>query len=117
MDQKRIENVSKMIRLLSGNTQYEMSEIARKLEVSQRSAYRYLDTLMMAGHEIHKVRGSIYKMDSLPLAWVGNGNVFQFTDQEVCALKTEVGSMDPVRRFCGGFPGEVEIITNKKITV
>lgn len=76
MDQLRIENVSKMIRFLSGNSGYKMEELAQKLGVSLRTAYRYMDTLRTAGYDIYRVKSSIYRMDSLPLAWVGNGNVF-----------------------------------------
>ena len=44
MDQPIIERMLRLLALLSGNIEYTVDELAGKLEMSQRTIYRYIDT-------------------------------------------------------------------------
>lgn len=94
MDQLRIENLGRIMRLLSGNISYTVQQLADKLDVSVRTIYRYIDTLKNAGFEIVSIQKTIFRLKDLPLSWVGNGNVFYFTDQEVDLLKAMIVCLD-----------------------
>ena len=62
MDQPKIERLLRLIKLLTGNVNYTVDEIARKLEMSRRTVYRYIDTLKSAGFVIRRVDDSFHML-------------------------------------------------------
>jgi len=94
MDQDRIENLGRLMRLLSGNITCSVHDLAEMLGVSIRTVYRYIDTLKSAGFEIVNLQKTVFRLKELPLSWVGNGNVFYFTNQEVELMKVLVAGLD-----------------------
>ena len=49
MDQPRIERMLRLMRYMSGNINYSVEELAEKLDMSERTIYRYIDTFRGAG--------------------------------------------------------------------
>ena len=62
MDQPKIERLLRLIKLLTGNVNYTVDELAYKLEMSRRTVYRYIDTLKSAGFVIRRVDDSFHML-------------------------------------------------------
>ena len=56
MEQPRIERMLRLMKLMSGNTNYTIGELAKKLGITYRSVYRYLETFESSGFVVEKVR-------------------------------------------------------------
>ncbi len=63
MEHTSIERLARLIRILARNTRHTVAEIAKKLETSERTAYRYILTLKIAGVNVIKRFGSVYAID------------------------------------------------------
>ena len=50
------------MKLMSGNTNYTIGELAKKLGITYRSVYRYIDTFENSGFVVDKVRKNVYKL-------------------------------------------------------
>lgn len=61
MDQPRISRLLDLLSLLMGNVYYTVDDLARRLGLSRRSIYRYLETLRDAGFDVMK-SGDCYRM-------------------------------------------------------
>ncbi|MBR5562680.1 MAG: HTH domain-containing protein, partial [Bacteroidales bacterium] len=44
MDQPKIERMLRLMKMMAGNRNYTIDELAEKLGTSYRSIYRYIDT-------------------------------------------------------------------------
>ena len=66
MEHASIERVLRLIRLMGGNINYTIDELAEKLHTSERTVYRYIDTLKEAGFVVQKVRGAYYRIMKIP---------------------------------------------------
>ncbi len=53
MDQPRVECVFRLMRLMAGNTYYTIEELAKKLDITERSVYG-LETVVL-GASVHFV--------------------------------------------------------------
>lgn len=85
-DQAKIRRILKFINLLTSNRSYKISEIAYRLEVNERTAYRYVESFENAGFVFHK-ENSRYRL----ITDKGEGrkidNLFHFTEEEVIVLQ------------------------------
>lgn len=59
MDQTKIERILRLMKMLTTNVNYSIDDIADKLELTQRTVYRYLDSLENAGFVLQKSRKCI----------------------------------------------------------
>ena len=66
MEQPRIERMLRLMKLMSGNTNYTIGELAKKLGITYRSVYRYIDTFENSGFVVDKVRKNVYKLGKMP---------------------------------------------------
>lgn len=57
MEQPRIERVIRIVQLMSGIRTYTISELADAMDMSERTIYRYIDSLKNAGMEVTSERG------------------------------------------------------------
>ena len=66
MEQPRIERMLRLMKLMSGNTNYTIGELAKKLGITYRSVYRYIETFESSGFVVDKVRKNVYKLGKMP---------------------------------------------------
>lgn len=52
MDQPKIERLLRLMKMLSSNVNYTIGELAKKLGMSPRTIYRYIDTFKNAGFTV-----------------------------------------------------------------
>ena len=93
MDQPKIYRILRCIALLSSNRQYTIDEIARKLEVSQRTVYRYIETFQEAGFSIVKVDDYKYRLVSLGDSLDDLSNIVCFSDEEAFIVNRLIDSL------------------------
>ena len=89
MDQPKVERILRLIRLMSGNSFLTVEQLAKKLDTSYRSIYRYIDTFKDAGFAIEKIHGNIYRLVKMPTGHKDLSKLVYFSDEEakiVCNL-------------------------------
>lgn len=95
MDQPKIARILRLIALLSDNRVYTIDELAEKLETSQRTIYRYIDTFKEANFVIEKVGDYKYRLVSMGRGVKDLRNIVYFTPEEAFIVNRLIDSLDP----------------------
>lgn len=93
MDQPKIERLLRLMKLLTANNRYTVDELADKLNMSQRTIYRYIDTFREAGFVVKK-SGNHIKLDKQSPYFKDISQLIHFTDEEAHILKSAIESID-----------------------
>ena len=59
MEQARIERTLRLMRLMSGNVYLTVGQLAKRLDTSTRSIYRYIDTFKTCGFAVESLRAVV----------------------------------------------------------
>ena len=102
MDQPKILRILRCIALLSSNRIYTVDEIAGKLEVSQRTVYRYIDTFIEAGFSVVKVDDYKYRLVSIGNSLDDLSNIVCFSDEEAFIVNRLIDSLSPENALKAG---------------
>ena len=94
MDQPKIERMLRLMKLMAGNRNYTIDELAEKLGTSYRSIYRYIDTFKDCGFVVNKVRSNVYKLGKLPKSYVELKNLIYFSEEEAYVVNGLINSLD-----------------------
>ena len=62
IDQPKVDRILRVMKLLTENNTYTISDIASRIHTSDRTVYRYIDTSREAGFIVKK-EGKIYRLD------------------------------------------------------
>lgn len=93
MDQPKLERFLRLMKMLTANNSLTIDEIARKLEISPRSVYRYVDTFRESGFVVKKV-GNFVKLDKSSPYFKDISELIHFTEEEAFILKSAIESID-----------------------
>ena len=66
MDQPKMERLLRLMKLMSGSVNYSLEQLSRKLDMSERTIYRYIDTFKESGFVVTRFRGNVYKLGRMP---------------------------------------------------
>lgn len=92
-DQPRLERLLRLIMMLSSGIGYTKNEIAERLEITERSVYRYLETLNDEGFIVNRRNGLIsVDKDSPYLKDIGD--LLHFTREESWILNKAILALD-----------------------
>jgi predicted DNA-binding transcriptional regulator YafY len=94
MDQPKFERLLRLMRLLSGNVTYSIDELADKLEMSERTIYRYIDTFKAAGFAVEKLYGNIYRLTSLNDDTLDLSKLVYFSEEEAAIVNNMIDGLD-----------------------
>lgn len=94
MDQPKIERMLRLMKMLSGNTNYTVDELGRKLGLSYRSIYRYLDTFKASGFVVQKLYGNVYSIGKMPKSYVDLKNLIYFSEEEAYIVNSLINGLD-----------------------
>ena len=94
MDQPKFERLLRLMRLLSGNVTYSIDELAEKLEMSERTIYRYIDTFKAAGFAVEKLYGNIYRLTSLNDDTLDLSKLVYFSEEEAAIVNNMIDGLD-----------------------
>lgn len=92
-DQPRLERLLRLIMMLSSGIGYTKNEIAERLEITERSVYRYLETLRDEGFIVNRCNGLVsIDKDSPYLRDIGD--LLHFTREESWILNKAILALD-----------------------
>ena len=57
------------MQLMSGNAYLTVEQLAKRLDTSSRSIYRYIDSFKACGFAVEKVEGSVYRLIRMPTGY------------------------------------------------
>lgn len=94
MDQPKFERMLRLIKLMTGNTNLTIEDIARRLGTTYRSIYRYIDTFKDAGFVVQKVGAGIYQLVSVNRRVPDLNKIIYFSDEEACVISQLIEGLD-----------------------
>lgn len=95
MDQPKIERMLRLMKMMSGNTNYTIEELASKLGMSYRSVYRYIDTFKASGFVIEKLQKNVYKVGKMPRSHVDMSKLIYFSEEEAYLVNSMIDGLHP----------------------
>lgn len=95
MDQPKIERLLRLMKYLSSNVNYSIGELSRKLDMSPRTVYRYIDTFKSAGFSVVKLHSDVYKLLSMPKESVDLDKLIYFSEEEAYLVNTLIENLAP----------------------
>ena len=94
MDQPKIERLLRLMKMMSGNTNYTIDELAELLGISYRSIYRYIDTFKESGFVVEKLHSNVYKLGNMPKSYVDLKRLIYFSEEEAYIINSLINSLD-----------------------
>lgn len=85
MEQPKMQRLLRLLMLLSGRRKYTLAELAERFEFSERSVYRYLDTIEDAGFLIER-NGGTYRLVENVTSGRALERLFHFSEEEAWLL-------------------------------
>lgn len=84
----------RLIKLMTGNTSLTVDDLARRLDTTYRSIYRYIDTFKDAGFVVRKVGAGIYQLVSVNKKVPDLNKIVYFSDEEASVLRRLIEGLD-----------------------
>lgn len=99
MDQPKVERMLRLMKMMSGNTNYTVEELADRLGMSYRSVYRYIDTFKASGFVVEKIQKNIYKISKIPRSYVDMKNLIYFSEEEAYLVNELINGLHPTNQL------------------
>ena len=93
MDQPKIERVLRLMKMMTGNSNYTIDDMAERLGISYRSVYRYIETFKEAGFVVHR-KGGVYKLGKESRYFREISQLIHFTDEEAYVVNQLIEGLD-----------------------
>lgn len=94
MDQPKIERLLQIMQLLSSNTNYTLQDLENILGISERTLYRYIDSLKQAGFAVTRPSEGVYKMATLQQDMLDISQLVYFSKEESIVISRLIDSLD-----------------------
>ena len=94
MDQPKIERVLRLMKMMTGNNNYTVEEMAERLGISYRSVYRYIETFKESGFVVQRKDGGIYKLGKESRYFKEISQLIHFTDEEAHIVNQLIEGLD-----------------------
>jgi len=114
MEQPKVDRLLRIMRLLTANNHYTISDIAERLNTSSRTIYRYIDTFREAGFVVKK-DGEIYRLDKNSPHFKEINNLLHFSEEEAFLLKKAIESIDETNIIKQNLKKKLYTVYNYKI--
>lgn len=93
MDQSRIINILKLMKLLTANVDYTIDDISERLEISRRTTYRYIESFKEAGFMIEKTN-DCFRLSTESPYFKDISQLVHFTKEEAHMLSKSIEAID-----------------------
>lgn len=93
MELHKFERQLRLMMLLTHNRNYTLEELGKRLDMSARNVYRYIDAFRMAGFVVRK-NGKYYYLDKSSPYFKDITSLVHFTEEEAYVLKRAIESID-----------------------
>ena len=94
MDQPKIERVLRLMKMMTGNVNDTVEDLAERLETSPRSIYRYIETFKDAGFVVQKIDGGVYRLGKESKYFKSISQLIHFTDEEAHIVNQLIEALD-----------------------
>ena len=94
MDQPKLERMLRLMKLMTGNVNYTVNDLAERLYTSYRSIYRYIETFKDAGFVVQKLDGGVYKLGKESRYFKEISQLVHFTDEEAHIVNQLIEALD-----------------------
>lgn len=95
MDQPKIKRMLRLMKMMSGNVNYTVNELAERLGTTYRSIYRYIDTFKESGFAVEKLQGGVYKLTTVNRAYPKFDKLLYFSQEEAYIVNSLIDRLDP----------------------
>jgi Predicted transcriptional regulator len=93
MDQPKIERLLRLMKLLTANNKYTVEHLSKKLNMSVRTIYRYIDTFKSAGFVV-KRDDNFIRLDKQSPHFKEISQLVHFTEEEAYILNSVIENID-----------------------
>lgn len=93
MELYKFERQLRLMMMLTQNRNYTLEELAKRLDMSARNVYRYIEAFKMAGFVVRK-RDKCYYLDKSSPYFKDITSLVHFTEEEAYVLKRAIESVD-----------------------
>ena len=94
MDQPKIERLLRLMKLMTGNVNYTVNDLAERLDTTYRSIYRYIESFKDAGFVVQKLDGGVYKLSKESPHFKDISQLVHFTDEEAHIVNQLIEALD-----------------------
>lgn len=94
MEQPKTERMLRLMKMMAGNNNYTVEDMAERLGISYRSVYRYIETFKDAGFVVHRMEGGIYKLGKESRYFKEISQLVHFTDEEAHIVNQLIEGLD-----------------------
>ena len=94
MDQPKLERLLRLMKLMTGNVNYTVNDLAERLGTTYRSVYRYIDTFKDAGFVVQNMGGGVYKLGKESRYFKDISQLVHFTDEEAHIVNQLIEALD-----------------------
>ncbi len=94
MDQPKLERMLRLMKLMTGNVNYTVNDLAERLGTTYRSIYRYIETFKDAGFVVQKLEGGVYKLGKESRYFKDISQLVHFTDEEAHIVNQLIEALD-----------------------
>ncbi len=94
MDQPKLERMLRLMKLMTGNVNYTVNDLAERLGTTYRSIYRYIETFKDAGFVVQKLEGGVYKLGKECRYFKDISQLVHFTDEEAHIVNQLIEALD-----------------------
>ena len=112
MDQPKLERMLRLMKLLSGNVNYTINELAERLDTTYRSIYRYIDTFKECGFAVEKLHGGVYKMTTVNRSYPNFEKLLYFSQEEAYLVNSLIDRLDPTNALKAELKRKLAVIYN-----
>jgi predicted DNA-binding transcriptional regulator YafY len=112
MDQPRIERMLRLMRYMSGNINYSVEELAEKLDMSERTIYRYIDTFRGAGFAVTKIWANVYKLEKMPKGAPDFDRLMFFSEEESYLINSLLDGLVPSNALRKGIKEKLAVVVD-----
>ena len=82
MDQIKIVKLLRLMKVLTGNVNRTIDQLATEMGATPRTIYRYIDNIRDAGFVVNKLHGNVYKMGKVSRGLTDFNKLIYFTEEE-----------------------------------
>jgi predicted DNA-binding transcriptional regulator YafY len=82
------------MKLMTGNVNYTVNDLAERIGTTYRSVYRYIDTFKDAGFVVQNLGGGVYKLGKESRHFKDISQLVHFTDEEAHIVNQLIEALD-----------------------
>lgn len=94
MDKTKLVKILRLMKLLTGNVNQTVFQLAEELDTTPRSIYRYIDDIRDAGFVVNKLYGNVFQMGKMARGLSDFNKLIYFTEEEAFIINRLINSLD-----------------------